>query len=157
MNASNQQNSPPSPLLHICRLALRWGDMDAMGHVNNTVYFRYMEQARIEWLEQIDFTFDPAGDGPVIVHTECTFLKQLVYPCEIEVRSYLGVIGRSSFEVNHEIYRVDMPEIIHASGGAKLVWVNFAAAKSTRLPEDFREKLMQSAAPGVSRDPGDAC
>ena len=34
-------------------MPIRWGDMDAFGHVNNTVYFRYMEQVRISWFEQI--------------------------------------------------------------------------------------------------------
>ena len=38
--------------VHSMRIPIRWGDMDAMGHVNNTVYFRYIESARIAWLEQ---------------------------------------------------------------------------------------------------------
>jgi acyl-CoA thioester hydrolase len=38
-------------LVHVTHIPIRWGDMDAYGHVNNTVYFRYMEQARVEWLE----------------------------------------------------------------------------------------------------------
>ena len=40
-------------LAHLERIAIRWGDMDAMGHVNNTVYFRYMEQARISWFDRL--------------------------------------------------------------------------------------------------------
>jgi len=39
-------------LVHIERIPVRWGDMDAMGHVNNTVYFRFMEQTRISWFEK---------------------------------------------------------------------------------------------------------
>ena len=60
-------------------IPIRWGDMDAMGHVNNTIYFRYLEIVRIEWLHQVAGAPDPAGEGPVIVNTFCNFLKQLKY------------------------------------------------------------------------------
>ena len=61
-------------------IPIRWGDMDAMGHVNNTIYFRYLEIVRIEWLHRVAGAPDPAGEGPVIVNTFCNFLKQLKYP-----------------------------------------------------------------------------
>jgi acyl-ACP thioesterase len=48
-------DAPPRRLLHTSRQIVRWGDMDFYGHVNNTVYFRYFEQARVEWLEQAGF------------------------------------------------------------------------------------------------------
>jgi acyl-CoA thioester hydrolase len=57
-----------------------WEDMDAMGHVNNTIYFRYLEIVRIEWLHQVAGAPDPPGEGPVIVNTFCNFLKQVKYP-----------------------------------------------------------------------------
>ena len=81
-------------LVHTTRMAIRWGDMDAMGHVNNAVYFRYIEQARIDWLGSIDSSPEPTGDGPVIINAHCTFLKQLKYPGEIEVMTYVGPAGR---------------------------------------------------------------
>jgi acyl-CoA thioester hydrolase len=90
-------------LVHTMRMPIRWGDMDAMGHVNNTVYFRYIEQARISWFDDIACAPDPAGEGPVIISAHCTFLKQLKYPGDIEVRTLVGPPGRSSFEMVHEI------------------------------------------------------
>ena len=54
-------------------LPIRWGDMDAMGHVNNTVYFRYMETVRIEWMRAVGCNPDPQGQGPVIVNAFCNF------------------------------------------------------------------------------------
>jgi acyl-CoA thioester hydrolase len=123
------------------RVAIRWGDMDAMGHVNNAVYFRYLEQARIEWLSAIDCAPDPLGEGPVIVNAHCTFLKQLKYPGEVEIKTFIGAIGRSSFETYHEIRRVDAPDILCAEGGAKVVWVNFPLEKSTPLSDDLRSRL----------------
>lgn len=130
--------------VHVMRMAIRWGDMDVMGHVNNTVYFRYIETARIAWLEQAGAMPDPAGEGPVIVNAHCDFLKQLKYPGEIEVTTFVGPPGRSSFEVSHEI-RLVGPDgqagALHAEGGAKVVWVNFPAEKSAPLPDRLRVLL----------------
>lgn len=130
--------------VHVMRMPIRWGDMDMMGHVNNTVYFRYIESARIAWLEEAGGAPDPAGVGPVIVNAHCSFIKQLKYPGEIEVTTFVGPPGRSSFEVSHEI-RLVGPDgqtgTVHAEGGAKIVWVNFAAEKSVPLPERIRTLL----------------
>jgi len=132
-------------LVHITRITIRWGDMDAMGHVNNAVYFRYMEQARIDWLASIGC--EPnlvTGEGPVIVNAHCSFLRQLKYPGDIEVLTYVGPPGRSSFETMHSIRRVDAPEVIAAEGGAKVVWVNYAQEKSVALGAPLRARLAQA-------------
>jgi acyl-CoA thioester hydrolase len=133
--------------VHTQRQAIRWGDMDAFGHVNNTVYFRYMETARVALLEQVGTPFGATGEGPVIVTAYCTFRKQLAYPGEIEVRTFVGEPGRSSIEVTHEIRLVgpdgEAPEV-HAEGGAKVVWIDFVAGKSVPLPAALRALLPDS-------------
>lgn len=128
-------------LIHTSHMAVRWGDMDAFGHVNNTVYFRYMEQTRIEWLEAIAIDMVADGQGPVIVNAQCTFRRQLKYPADIEIRMYALQPGRSSVETTYEIRRVDQPEILYADGAAKIVWVNFKQEKSVALPESIRATL----------------
>lgn len=126
-------------------MPIRWGDMDAMGHVNNTVYFRYLEQARIEWFTEAGCEPDPQGDGPVIINAHCTFIRQLKYPGEIEIRTFVGEPGRSSFETYQEIRRVDEPDFICSEGGAKVVWVHFPSEKSAPLPERVRSLLATPA------------
>jgi acyl-CoA thioester hydrolase len=131
-------------LVHSVRMPIRWGDMDAMGHVNNTVYFRYIETARIAWFDQLRCAPDPEGEGPVIVSAHCSFLKQLKYPGEIAVSTMVGPPGRSSFDMQHEIRPVmENGELgpVHAQGGAKVVWVNFPAEKSVPLPDSLRAIL----------------
>ena len=68
-------------LAHVERIPIRWGDMDAMGHVNNTVYFRYMEQARIGWFDAL---IPEAGawkyTGIVIVNASCHYRRPITYP-----------------------------------------------------------------------------
>jgi hypothetical protein len=76
------------------QMPIRWGDQDAMGHVNNTVYFRYMEQTRIEWLESFGFgTSWTQTEGPVIVNASCTFLIPFTYPGTIDCRMFCGTSG----------------------------------------------------------------
>ena len=122
-------------------IPIRWGDMDAMGHVNNTLYFRYLETARIEWMRSIGVQLDPKGEGCLIVNAFCTFHKQLEYPGEALVKMYVSDPGRSSFESWATIERPDDPGVIYASGGATTVWVDFPKQKSAPMPAWLREIL----------------
>jgi acyl-CoA thioester hydrolase len=122
-------------------IPIRWGDMDAMGHVNNTIYFRYMEQTRISWFDAMGFKPDPKGEGPVIINARCSFIKQFEYPGEVLVKHYVGSIGRSSFETAAVMTRTDNPEVVYAEGGAKCVWVNFPLQKSAPLSGEIKQLI----------------
>ena len=122
-------------------LPIRWGDMDAMGHVNNTLYFRYLEIVRIDWFRSLDCVPDPRGTGPLIVNAFCNFHKQLEFPGDIVVKMYASDPGRSSFETWATIERTDDPGVVYASGGATTVWVDFPAQKSVPIPDWFRRHL----------------
>jgi len=123
-------------------IPVRWGDMDALGHVNNTVYFRYMEQSRIEWLEAMDFRLDPGqAEGVVIVNASCTFLIPVTYPATLEVRLLVGAPGRSSIPTYYEIRCVGN-DTLYAEGAAKVVWIDGRTGKSVPLPERVRARLV---------------
>jgi acyl-CoA thioester hydrolase len=127
-------------------IPIRWGDMDAMGHVNNTVYFRYMEQVRISWFDSLGFRPEPSGEGPLIVNASCTFARELRYPGTVICRQYVGAIGRSSVETYIDMLRSDDPDTIYASGAAKVVWVDYAKKKSAPLPEAARAVMTKALA-----------
>ena len=120
------------------RYPVRWGDMDAYGHVNNTVYFRYFEQIRVEWVEQLGFPVSPnESSGAIIVNADCTFHAPVNYPATVEVRMFVGKPGRASVMTWYELY-VEGDEQVYATGGAKLVWMDTASGKSTALPDAVR-------------------
>jgi acyl-CoA thioester hydrolase len=123
-------------------IPIRWGDMDAMGHVNNTVYFRYLEELRIRWFDAMGFAPDPAGQGPVIVSAHCDFIRELRYPGTVRCRHYTGAIGNSSFETFGVLSRTDDPDTVYAEGGARVVWVDFPKRKSSPLPESARRAIV---------------
>ncbi|EJN03587.1 thioesterase family protein [Herbaspirillum sp. YR522] len=128
-------------LLHTARIPVRWGDMDALGHVNNTVYFRFTEQCRVEWLDTAVGPTVGGDSGPVIVSAHCNFRRQLKYPATVAVEMFAGKLGRSSVETTYLMRDADRPDIIYADGGAKIVWVDFVKEKSMALPESLRQIL----------------
>ena len=125
-------------LVHEMRFPVRWGDMDAMGHVNNTVYFRYLETARIEWMVAAGCKPDPSGQGPVIVNAFCNFYRQLEYPADVLLRFYVSDPARTTFETWGTMERVDQPGVIYAAGGATTIWVDFPQQKAVPLPDWMR-------------------
>ena len=124
----------PRKLVHTAHIPIRWGDMDAMGHVNNTVYFRYAEHGRIEWLDSLGLLDRDSGGAPVIINASCSFLIPFIYPGTVEMRTYLGNPGRSSIASYYEM-RLSGEERLYAEGAAKIVWTSAATGKSIPLPE----------------------
>ena len=135
--------TPPkrSDFSFFMKLAPRWGDMDALGHVNNTVYFRYMESARVAWFDAL-VTPEVAWKtlGMVIASASCEFKRALVYPGTVVVRMRFDPPGGASLGTRYEILLEgdDKPAAI---GQATIVFVNPATQKPTRIPDWLRAHL----------------
>jgi acyl-CoA thioester hydrolase len=127
----------PRTLIHSTLIPIRWGDMDAYGHVNNTVYFRFAEQARCEWLESQGYKVAPQGIAPVIINAACTFLRPMSYPGTVALRMFAGSPGRSSLETYYEM-RLAGDETLYCEGSAKVVWMDAATGKSAPVPDPIR-------------------
>jgi acyl-CoA thioester hydrolase len=121
--------------VHQKTFAIAWGDMDALGHVNNARYFDYFQEARIEWLRDINIPMT-GETGPVVIHVACTFLKPVVYPATVTINSTIHSMGNSSMVMDHDLYQEDE---LMAQGVSKIVWVNYALSQSIRLPERIRQ------------------
>ncbi len=128
--------------VHEMVIPIRWGDMDAMGHVNNTLYFRYMEVVRLDWIFSRNPAFAMSQEGPVIINAFCNFLRQLTFPGDAKVTMYVANPGRSSFETYHTIERTDEPGVVYAEGGAKTVWSHYERKVAQPLPDWFRAHLV---------------
>ena len=123
------------------RFPIRWGDMDAMGHVNNAQYFRYLETARIDWMHGMGLNPDPAGQGPVIVNAFCNFYQQLAYPDEVLLKMFVSDPARTTFETWATMERVTQPGVICAAGGGTVIWVDFPRQKAAALPDWIRSAV----------------
>jgi acyl-CoA thioester hydrolase len=126
-------------LVYEMLIPIRWGDMDAMGHLNNASYFRYFETARIDWFNGLRPVRQSDDEGILIINAFCTFHRQIEYPGNVRLKLYTSDPGRSSFETWVTMEREDQPGQVNASGGATTVWSNFRAQKSAPLPDWLRE------------------
>ena len=138
---------------HEMVIPIRWGDMDSMGHVNNTVYFRYLESVRLDWLLRVHGAPDPASSGPVIVNTFCNFIRQLRYPGDVLAKHYVSDPGRSSFMAWVTLERTDEPGMLYASGGAKTVWIDYGKERSVPLPPAVLALIDHGLSPPASTPP----
>lgn len=136
-NQNMETKHPHRKLVRTVPIPIRWGDIDAYGHVNNTIYFRYMEQARCEWLEALGYKVAPEGHAPVIINAACTFLVPMTYPGTVEVRLFAGHVGRSSVETYYEL-RIVGEDTLYSEGASKIVWMDTATGKSVPIPDELR-------------------
>ena len=135
----------PGRLAHVERMAIRWGDMDAMGHVNNTVYFRFMEQARISWFSVLIPGKEAwHSTGIVIANASCNYKRAITYPGVVETRLYVGEPGGSSVPTFYEL-RVDDDPVPYADGAAVVVFVDMKSQKPVRIPDGIRDRLLKAA------------
>ena len=133
-------------LAHVERIPIRWGDMDAMGHVNNTVYFRYMEQTRISWFDRL-VPEDEAwqSTGIVIANASCNYKRPFTYPGTVEVRLHIGAPGGSSVPTFYEL-RIEGDRQLYADGAAVVVFIDLKRQKPARIPDRIRGRLLAAAA-----------
>ena len=123
-------------------IPVRWGDMDALGHVNNSRYFTYLEQARIHWLAQLQQSVTSADpQGPVLINASCTFLKAVVYPATLIVKMFIGDLGRTSMMTYYDVSQESDPETCYAQGAGKIVWIDYKKNKPIALPSFIRDLM----------------
>jgi len=128
------------PLLHTARFPIRWGDQDALGHVNNAAYLTYTEQARIEALDRLLPGSWVEDAGPILAAIRVDFKRPIVYPATVIVRVFGGEPGRTSFPQPYEIL-VEGEDAVYATAEAVLVWVSRETGRPVPLPDALRDAL----------------
>ena len=118
-----------------------WGDMDAFGHVNNVIYYRYVETARIEYLEQLNVL--NLGINTVVASSNCKFLKPVFYPDALLIGSRVVEIRNSAFRMEYLIYSEKQNEVV-AMAEAVIVCVDNQKMEKVLLPESVRQKIIET-------------
>lgn len=123
----------------VTSLPIQWGDMDAFGHVNNVIYIRWFESARIDLLNSLNssVTMEPGGIGPILASIRCDYKRQLHFPDTVHVGSRRGKMGRTSAEIEHVVVSQDQKAIV-ATGVSVLVVFDYETQRPVRIPEDLR-------------------
>lgn len=123
-------------------LPVQWGDQDAFGHVNNVVYFRWMESARIAYFAALELgnIMTNQGVGPILASIQCDYRRQLLYPDTIQISASIPKIGRTSLNMQHRVYSMQQQTIV-AEGDSTIVMFDYAAQKPTPVPDAIRRKI----------------
>jgi acyl-CoA thioester hydrolase len=120
-----------------------WGEMDALKHVNNIVYFRYFESARIAYFEKLRFWefMNQTGVGPILASLQCRFRIPLIYPDTVSVGTRIPKIEQDRFVMEYRAVS-HKSRAIAAEGESVVVSYNYRENKKTLLPEEMRQRIL---------------
>ncbi|MGI9552192.1 MAG: acyl-CoA thioesterase [Aurantibacter sp.] len=121
---------------------VRWGEMDALGHINNTVYFRYFEDVRIEYFKKLGFEAVTSDQemGPILAQISCQFLRPVEYPDQVTIGVWVARIGNTSLQMDYEIYSEQHQEVV-ATGTSVIVMINYQTGAKIQLPNQKRQQI----------------
>jgi len=128
----------------LLRIPIHWGDMDALGHVNNARYFTYFESARFAYFREIHIgpLREAPDQGPVLASTRCDFRRQLHYPAEIDIGARVARIGTTSFTMEYAIFDHGTGDLV-ANGEGVLVWVDYDEGVPIPVPDAVRIRIQE--------------
>ncbi len=139
----------PEPFIH--RERVRFGDLDAMRHLNNVVYLRYFESARIAYMSELSPQHSPSNPergsyGLIFAEGHINYRSPVEFDEEVEVRCTIAEVRRSAFRMNFEMH---VGERLAAEGYGWLVGFDYAEQKAIRLPDELRAALDAVLAPSA--------
>ncbi len=123
-------------------IVLQWGDQDAYGHVNNTIYLRWCETSRVEYLRRVALWTDVVPDGiaPILASITCDYRQPLTYPDTVQVGVRVAKIGNTSFRMEHRIWS-QTQKVVAADAHSTVVVFDYAARKAVRVPDEVRAAI----------------
>lgn len=139
---------PTDPAEHLAafpvviKLPVQWGDQDAFRHVNNTVYFRWFESARIAYLDQIGLSdlLESEQIGPILAAIGCNYRRPLTYPDTVHVGARITRLGTSSMTMEHRLFS-EAQGVVAAEGDSTIVVLDYAQNRSCPIPAAVRQAI----------------
>ena len=126
----------------VVEIPVSWSDMDFFRHVNNAVYFRWFEDARIAYLERIRFEDDEKQDGvgPILATTQARFRRPVVYPDRVRVGARVTELQEDRFVMEYRVVSERTGEVA-AEGGGVVVAYDYRAGRKTAVPAGVRNAI----------------
>jgi acyl-CoA thioester hydrolase len=119
-------------------IAVRWGDLDALNHVNNAQYLVYVQEARLAWLANLGGAWFTESVMPVVAATQFNYRRQLAWPSRIVVELRAARVGNTSLTIAHRIVAEDDADCVYCDGDVVMVWVDPANGRPVPLPDAIR-------------------
>jgi acyl-CoA thioester hydrolase len=141
---SNSRNKPANreDFHHWIDLAVRWGDTDALGHVNNANYFSYMEVGRLAYMAHLDHfrLLQDKKTGPILAHIECSFRREIKFPSSLQIGTRVTELRTRSYVMQHGIF-LETQESAMADGSSVIVWIDYTLKKALPLPDPIKADI----------------
>jgi acyl-CoA thioester hydrolase len=142
---SNDSNSD-TVLLHTASISVRWRDLDAFNHVNNSSFLTFLEEARLQWLQQLPGMWMTAHAAPVMAASDLNYRRPIEWPAQVVVELFCTRLGNSSMTIGHRIVDANHDSLLYCDGNVVMVWMDPASGKSVPLPHTVRESITKAAA-----------
>jgi acyl-CoA thioester hydrolase len=128
-----------------------WGDMDSFAHVNNVVYFRYFENARVEYFHRIGWWeyMEKTGIGPIVGSTQARFRRPVKYPDTLRAGAKVISIGTDRMTIRHVLVSKTTGEMV-TEGEAVVVCIDYKANQKVPVPEELRRRIEELEASGAA-------
>jgi acyl-CoA thioester hydrolase len=128
-----------------------WGDMDSFAHVNNVVYFRYFENARVEYFRRIGWWeyMEETGIGPIVGSTQARFRRPVKYPDTLRAGAKVISIGTDRMTIRHVLVSKTTGEMV-TEGEAVVVCIDYRANAKVPVPDELRRRIEELEASGAA-------
>jgi acyl-CoA thioester hydrolase len=128
----------------VVHLPLHWGEMDAFRHLNNIVYFRYFETARIHYFERCGFmaTYEEDRIGAILHSTSCRFRRPLHFPDTVLAGARVTDLGEDRFTMGYRVVSV-AEEVVAADGTGLIVSFDYRARAKAAVPDGVRQSILE--------------
>ncbi len=126
----------------VISLAVEWGDQDCFAHVNNTVYLKWCETARVVYLEQIEMwqLIKTQGVGPILAAVSCNYRHVVTFPDTVQVGARVTKMGNSSFHMEHAVVSLAQNKVV-ADADTVVVFVEYERNRSLPVPGSLRQAM----------------
>jgi acyl-CoA thioester hydrolase len=127
----------------VIEVPVAWGEMDAFGHLNNIVYFRYFESARIAYFYRLDLidTMTKTGIGPILASTSCRFKIPLQYPDKVLIGAKVISIEEDRFMMGYGVFSTNHQKVA-AEGDGLIVTFDYKGSKKVPIPAELRQRIL---------------
>lgn len=126
------------PALIRVPLSVRWRDLDAFNHVNNSKFLSYLEEARLRWMVTLPGRGMDDHVAPVVAAAHLNYRRPIEWPNEIDIELFVERLGNTSLSIGHRIVGADDPDALYCDGNVVLVWIHRETGQPAALPEPVR-------------------
>ncbi|MFC5741638.1 acyl-CoA thioesterase [Dyella tabacisoli] len=127
--------------LFVASIGVRWRDLDAFNHVNNSNFLTYLEEARLQWLRHVPGPWFNEHAMPVLAASEVNYRQPIAWPAQLHIELSCERLGNSSMTIAHRIIDAEQADRLYSDGKVVMVWMNPTTGTPVPLPQAIREAV----------------